>query len=48
MDIIETVINAMFIGIGSALGAYLANKTMITHVDKLIKKIERKEREVMK
>lgn len=40
MAILETVLNAVFIGMGSAIGTYLANKGLTTHMDKLLKRLE--------
>jgi shikimate kinase len=38
-DLATTAVNAIAIGIGSAFGAYLANKALIVHLEKLAEKI---------
>ncbi len=41
-DLAVTALNAVAIGVGSAFGAYLANKALIVHLEKLVQKINKK------
>lgn len=38
----QIIINGLFSGIGAAFGAYIAHKTFINHLDRLLKKINGK------
>jgi len=38
-DLLNSMINAVALGVGSAIGTYLANKGFIQHLDKILKKL---------
>jgi recombination DNA repair RAD52 pathway protein len=41
-DFLSMVFTALCIGFGSAIGNYLATKTLIRNIDKIIKKVNNK------
>jgi hypothetical protein len=45
---IEIAINGLFTGLGAAVGTYLATKYVITHTNKLHRRISKTKKEVIR
>lgn len=44
LNVFELVMTGLFVGVGSALGAYLANKALINRLESLLTKLNNKKR----
>ena len=46
INITDLLLTGLFVGVGSALGTYLAQKGLINHLEKVLTKINHKENDL--
>lgn len=47
MALFESILNAMMVGFGSALGSYLANKTLIKRLEATVENLQKRNNKII-